>query len=85
MTVWADDPDGKVQVEMDADATDIWLAFNKMTSSFQMTHAEGVVFIKEFQEMLNKGKEIATNKAFQDAITGVGHTPNYDANVKEEK
>ena len=85
MTVWGDDNESRVQIEMDADATDIWLAFNKMTSAVQMTHAEAEVFIKEFQEMLAKGKQMGVGKAFLDVITGVGHTPDYDADVEDEK
>jgi len=52
MTVWAEDSESQVQIEIGVDATDIWMAFNKSTAVVQMTHAECRELIKQLEEAL---------------------------------
>ena len=52
MTVWADDDEGKVQVEMGKEGEQYWLSFNKSTSVLVMTRGEAEQYVKEMQELL---------------------------------
>jgi hypothetical protein len=54
MTVWAEDHDGRVQIEFGCDDKDVWLSFNKYTQSVVMTHSEGEELIKQLREALDE-------------------------------
>ena len=66
MTTWADDDEGRVQVEMGFENGECWLTFNKSTSVVLMKLSEAEVLWKEWgntilearrEQMLQKEKE----------------------------
>jgi hypothetical protein len=62
MTVWADDEDGLVQVEMGCENGQVWLTFNKKTSVVLMSEGEAWELARQIKDMLD-GTKVAMRAA----------------------
>ena len=58
MTVWADDNDGRVQIEYGYDSKDVWLSFNRATAAVLMTRKEAEQLIKDLLDAIVESEKL---------------------------